>query len=302
MSEGHPAFVANNGRIGWGARDAEEFAPEAGRPVRLVWLAVRRDCSHLSLAGDATEPDLYATQLGPDLLERLAARLTGLGVRADAYHLVPGKTYGAVEPRLTVRKELLDSLTIKGAAGLYHQAPTTLVSLPVVDMAGLVYGLQQAVQIDLGVEWKIFDGLELTVDGYLNPLLRTVEMNPFDPATMATTSGWTLGRDSLPDGNLFDEGQISSHGWAYGLEVMLRHPLGGNWFGWLSYSLQRSTRYVRFRTYDAEGFPDGHAEGYLPTPSTRRTCSTRCSATSCRGAGRSARSSTSTPAGPRAAP
>ncbi|MGC4116229.1 MAG: hypothetical protein QM765_16955 [Myxococcales bacterium] len=45
---------------------------------------------------------------------------------------------------------------------------------------------------------------------------------------------------------------------------MLRHPLGGRWFGWLSYSLQQSTRYVRFRTYDAEGFPDGWAEGYLP--------------------------------------
>jgi len=135
----------------------------------------------------------------------------------------------------------------------------------VVDTAGLAYGLQEAVQVDLGLEWKIVDGLELTVDGYLNPLLRTVEINPFDPSTMASASATPFSPSNLPGANaIFEEADVAAHGWAYGFEVMLRHPLGGRWFGWLSYSLQRSTRYVRYRTYDEGGFPSGWASGYLP--------------------------------------
>ena len=48
MTEGHPAFVANNGRIGFGADDYAAFAPETGQPVHLVWLAVRRSKALLS--------------------------------------------------------------------------------------------------------------------------------------------------------------------------------------------------------------------------------------------------------------
>ena len=39
MTEGHPAFVANNGRIGFGLDDYAAFAPETGEAVRLHWLA-----------------------------------------------------------------------------------------------------------------------------------------------------------------------------------------------------------------------------------------------------------------------
>ncbi len=38
MAEGHPAFVANNGRIGFDALDFAAYAPEAAVPIRLVWL------------------------------------------------------------------------------------------------------------------------------------------------------------------------------------------------------------------------------------------------------------------------
>lgn len=89
MTEGHPAFVANNGRIGWGTGDAAQFAPEAGRPVRLVWLAVRRDCSHLSLGEGETESRLYGAQLGEDLLDRFASRLSALGLDAADYRYLP---------------------------------------------------------------------------------------------------------------------------------------------------------------------------------------------------------------------
>ncbi|MCG8150405.1 GNAT family N-acetyltransferase, partial [Pimelobacter simplex] len=65
MTEGHPAFVANNGRIGFGLDDYRAYAPETGAPVRLHWVAARRDLSRLSLAADGTEQALYDGELAP---------------------------------------------------------------------------------------------------------------------------------------------------------------------------------------------------------------------------------------------
>ncbi len=42
MTEGHPCFVANNGRLGFGISDYRAFAPETGAPVRLEWIGVHR--------------------------------------------------------------------------------------------------------------------------------------------------------------------------------------------------------------------------------------------------------------------
>ena len=55
MTEGHPGFVACNGRIGWGVDDYAAYAPEAGADVHLHWLAVLRGEAHLSLSADRTE-------------------------------------------------------------------------------------------------------------------------------------------------------------------------------------------------------------------------------------------------------
>ncbi|RZE72518.1 IucA/IucC family protein, partial [Streptomyces albidoflavus] len=41
MTEGHPCFVANNGRIGFDVREYHQYAPETASPVRLLWLAAR---------------------------------------------------------------------------------------------------------------------------------------------------------------------------------------------------------------------------------------------------------------------
>jgi hypothetical protein len=57
---------------------------------------------------------------------------------------------------------------------------------------------------------------------------------------------------------------LASHGMAYGMELLLRRPLGGNWFGWLSYSLSRSTRYTRFLRYNNHGDPIGTDAKDLP--------------------------------------
>ncbi|AKU16850.1 IucA/IucC family protein [Luteipulveratus mongoliensis] len=89
MSEGHPAFVANNGRIGYGADDYAAYAPETGSALRLVWLAARREMSHLSCGTGLTEPDLYRSELGQETVGRFDTRLTELGLDPADYLYLP---------------------------------------------------------------------------------------------------------------------------------------------------------------------------------------------------------------------
>ncbi|KQW53600.1 siderophore synthetase [Nocardioides sp. Root1257] len=56
MTEGHPGFVANNGRVGFGADDYAAYAPETGSTVRLHWLAARREHTRLSLGEGMATP------------------------------------------------------------------------------------------------------------------------------------------------------------------------------------------------------------------------------------------------------
>ncbi len=89
MSEGHPAFVANNGRVGFDVDDHARWAPETSRDLRLLWVAVRRDQSHLALGRGHTEQELYAGELGGELLARFASTLVGLGLDPAAYRYLP---------------------------------------------------------------------------------------------------------------------------------------------------------------------------------------------------------------------
>ena len=89
MTEGHPAFIANNGRIGYSARDHAAYAPESGSDVHLVWLGVRRSLSHLSLGRDLDEKALYAHELDDDVCDRFRGVLTAQGLDADDYLLIP---------------------------------------------------------------------------------------------------------------------------------------------------------------------------------------------------------------------
>jgi siderophore synthetase component len=89
MTEGHPAFVANNGRIGFGLDDYTAFAPETGEPVRLHWLAARREVTRLTLGEGQTEDALYDGELATATRERFDARLRGLGLDPADYLLLP---------------------------------------------------------------------------------------------------------------------------------------------------------------------------------------------------------------------
>ncbi|MEV5707615.1 GNAT family N-acetyltransferase [Actinoallomurus sp. NPDC052274] len=89
MTEGHPCFVANNGRLGFDAEEYHRYAPEAARPVRLLWLAAHRD--HCAFTGGAglDHDALMRAELGERVLDRFAATMTGLGLDLADFHLIP---------------------------------------------------------------------------------------------------------------------------------------------------------------------------------------------------------------------
>ncbi|MFL3866395.1 IucA/IucC family siderophore biosynthesis protein [Streptomyces griseobrunneus] len=89
MTEGHPCFVANNGRIGFGVDEYRAYAPEAASPVRLVWLAAHRDRATFTVGAGLDYETLIADELSEETRERFAATLRALGLDPEAYLLLP---------------------------------------------------------------------------------------------------------------------------------------------------------------------------------------------------------------------
>ncbi|MFE4450981.1 IucA/IucC family protein [Streptomyces sp. NPDC056796] len=89
VTEGHPCFVANNGRLGFGAGEYRAYAPEAATGIRLVWLAARRDRATFTAGAGLDYPTLVTGELGEDTLAGFAATMKDLGLDLDDYLLIP---------------------------------------------------------------------------------------------------------------------------------------------------------------------------------------------------------------------
>ncbi|MEU6808245.1 IucA/IucC family siderophore biosynthesis protein [Streptomyces sp. NPDC046831] len=89
MTEGHPCFVANNGRLGFGIDEYLSYAPEAARPVRLVWLAAHRSRAAFTAGAGIEYESFVRAELGPETVDRFHRRLTGRGLDPADYLLLP---------------------------------------------------------------------------------------------------------------------------------------------------------------------------------------------------------------------
>jgi siderophore synthetase component len=89
MTEGHPGFLASNGRIGFSLDDYRAYAPERGGRLRLLWLAARREHTHLALGADQDEAALYAAELGGAERAAFADRLAARGLDPADYLYLP---------------------------------------------------------------------------------------------------------------------------------------------------------------------------------------------------------------------
>ncbi|RPE43684.1 siderophore synthetase component [Streptomyces sp. Ag109_O5-1] len=89
MTEGHPCFVANNGRLGFGIHEYLSYAPETASPVRLVWLAAHRSRAAFTAGVGIEYESFVRDELGEETVERFARQLTDRGLDPADYLLIP---------------------------------------------------------------------------------------------------------------------------------------------------------------------------------------------------------------------
>ena len=89
MTEGHPGFIANNGRIGFSLSDYRKWAPENGLTTRIEWVAATREHSHLSLGEGFDEAAHTDWALSAEERELFDARIRSAGRDPEDFHLLP---------------------------------------------------------------------------------------------------------------------------------------------------------------------------------------------------------------------
>ncbi len=147
------------------------------------------------------------------------------GLRADAF-FEQGVRRIEPSPRLTVRVRPAGNVWLKATAGRFAQMASLPVAVPGFENFGLAdYGTQTSLQGSVGVEAPLGEALSLDVTGFTQRLRLTDLESVFiyDPQRQIL---------ELRDGRSF------------GVEVLLRRPLGKRLHGWLAYTLSKSERVV----------------------------------------------------------
>lgn len=149
------------------------------------------------------------------------------GVRFDLFHS-GSATVPAMDPRVSTRTSLTDSLRVLHSFGLTHQPPSYLVPIPGLAVANLTGGLQEAVQSSMGIEADLPSEITASVTAFQNifhamsDTLGVSERDPFD----------------------LNYREPRSEGEAIGLEVYVRRRLTKRLSGYVTYTLSRSTRTI----------------------------------------------------------
>ncbi|MDX3117816.1 IucA/IucC family siderophore biosynthesis protein [Streptomyces scabiei] len=89
MTEGHPCFVANNGRLGFGVHEYLSYAPETANPVRLVWLAAHRSRAAFTAGVGIAYESFVREELGAATVDRFDTVLRERGLDPADYLLIP---------------------------------------------------------------------------------------------------------------------------------------------------------------------------------------------------------------------
>ena len=165
----------------------------------------------------------------------------GLGERVLLYPGLRVEWYAdpldraAVDPRLRGVWQVTESTAIKGAVGLYSQGIQQPVQFDSV-FGNPRLGLQRSVHASLGVAQDLPWDSFIEVTGFYKELWDLVS-----PSTeIVARPGGLLGPENFAN---------TGTGRIYGMELLLRKDLTKNLFGWVSYTLSRSTR------RDAPGLP-----------------------------------------------
>lgn len=171
----------------------------------------------------AVEPGVFA-QL---LWKPIASLRVIAGARVD-YNSQMNKAWA--DPRLAVFWQINERVALKGAAGLYHQTPDYRGGLLSKGFGNPNLEAEGARQYMLGTEARFTDALSVDVQLYYKDLFNQAR------DTLGETGG-SLEREAV-DLRYTSIGR----GRSYGAEILLRHALTKNFFGWIAYSLSRTER------------------------------------------------------------
>ena len=149
------------------------------------------------------------------------------GLRVDHYRYGEVST-ALVQPRLVARYAVTPKVTIKAASGLFSQTPQPFQLLPTLGSASLAPN--RSWQSSLGVELALPLAIEIESQLYLNRMYGLAR-----PSTGLVPEDEGARRQFF-----FDDGE----GRAYGLELLVRRKVAEGLYGWLSYTLSRSERFV----------------------------------------------------------
>ncbi|MGI5408655.1 IucA/IucC family protein [Streptomyces chartreusis] len=89
MTEGHPCFVANNGRLGFGIHEYLSYAPETASPIRLVWLAAHRSRAAFTAGVGIDYETFVRDELGAETVERFQGVLRERDLDPADYLFIP---------------------------------------------------------------------------------------------------------------------------------------------------------------------------------------------------------------------
>lgn len=143
------------------------------------------------------------------------------GVRFDRYSITNDTD---ISPRINARYVLVDEspkTTLKGGVGFFHQPPQFQEATQ--PLGSLNMHSNRAIHYGLGVEQELNRHVEASLEGFYKQLDQSV-------VAQATTSGTYVSYAN------------TGHGQVVGLEVLLKYKPDDRFFGWLAYTLSRSTR------------------------------------------------------------
>ncbi|MBI3182359.1 MAG: TonB family protein [Myxococcales bacterium] len=136
-----------------------------------------------------------------------------------------------VDPRAAAFYELGPSTTVKAGVGLFHQPPDYRQGQLSPKFGNPELLPEGAAHYSVGLEHRFTDAISVDVQLYYKSLFNqsrtTLALSPDAPVDIDTVD---LQYTSTGVGR------------SYGAEVLVRHQLTRNFFGWLSYSLSRSER------------------------------------------------------------
>ncbi|WP_459212332.1 IucA/IucC family protein [Aquimarina rhabdastrellae] len=89
MTDGHPCFVANNGRIGFNAQDYLQYTPEADTTFQLVWIAAHKDRAAYTAIESLPYQTLLQQELGDELIQEFQQKIKDLNLEVSNYIFMP---------------------------------------------------------------------------------------------------------------------------------------------------------------------------------------------------------------------